>query len=279
MGMRAQSDLIWLNVATFLLILIITLLPSDVLRVILGLPFVLIFPGYVLTAALFPRRSALDGLERLALSFGLSITVVSLIGLTLNYTPWGIRLYPILISLTIFIVVLSLVSWYRRRRLAIAERFVLSFPLRLASLREQGLMDRVLSIILIVAILGALGTLGYTIATPRVGEKFTEFYILGLDGKAIDYPKEMKVGEQGRVLVGIINREQEPVSYRIKIMVGGQEGGELGPLMLQPDEKWEEVVSFTPRKAGSAQRVEFLLYRDGENEPYRELHLWVDVVD
>jgi uncharacterized membrane protein len=279
MGMRAQSDLIWLNVATLLLILIITLLPSDVLRVILGLPFVLIFPGYVLTAALFPRRSALDGLERLALSFGLSITVVSLIGLTLNYTPWGMRLYPILISLTIFIVVLSLVSWYRRRRLAPAERFVLSFPLRLASWREQGLVDRVLSIILIVAVLGALGTLGYTIATPRVGEKFTEFYILGLDGKAIDYPKEMKLEEQGRVLVGIINREQERVSYRIKIMVGGQEGGELGPLILQPDEKWEEVVSFTPQKAGSAQKVEFLLYRDGESEPYRELHLWVDVVD
>jgi uncharacterized membrane protein len=279
MRMRVQSDLIWLNIVTLLLIAIITLFPSSVLRVILGLPFILIFPGYVLTAALFPRRSALDGLERLALSFGLSITVVSLIGLALNYTPWGIRLYPVLISLTVFIAILSLAAWYRRRRLATAERFALSFRLSLAPWRGQSLIDRVLFIILIMVILGALGTLGYTIATPQVGEKFTEFYILGLDGKAIDYPKEMKVGEQGRVVVGIINREQEQASYRVKIMVGGRDDGEVGPLMLGPEERWEEVISFTLQKAGSAQKVEFLLYRGEESQPYRELHLWVDVVD
>jgi len=39
------------------------------------------------TAALFPGKDDLDGIERIALSFGLSIAVVPLMGLALNYTP------------------------------------------------------------------------------------------------------------------------------------------------------------------------------------------------
>lgn len=45
---------------------------------------------------------------------------------------------------------------------------------------------------LIVAILGAIGALGYVIATPKSGPGFTEFYILGLGGKAEKYPSEWK---------------------------------------------------------------------------------------
>jgi len=55
-------------------------------RIILGLHLVLFLPGYALIAALFPRKGDLDGIERIALSFGLSIAVVPLLGLALNYT-------------------------------------------------------------------------------------------------------------------------------------------------------------------------------------------------
>jgi len=34
-------------------------------------------------------REGIDGIERVALSFGLSIAIVPLIGLVLNFTPWG----------------------------------------------------------------------------------------------------------------------------------------------------------------------------------------------
>ena len=198
MKIRFQNELLLINILAILLIIITTFFPSNVLRIILGLPFVLFFPGYTLIAALFPRRSAPDSIERVALSFGLSIAVVPLTGLMLNYTPWGIRLYPILISLTIFIIITSVICWYRRRRLAQAERFAISFNLGLTNWRRQRSVDRILSIILIVAILGAIGTLGYVLTTPKVGERFTEFYVLGLEGKAIDYPEELKVGRRGR---------------------------------------------------------------------------------
>jgi len=137
--------------------------------------------------------------------------------------------------------------------------------------------NRVLSIILVIIIMGALGALGYIIATPKVGERFTEFYILGPEVKATDYPKELRVGEEGRAIVGIINREQATVSYRVVVEIDGVKNKEIDLLVLEHDEKWEEIVSFTPDRAGDNQKVEFLLYKSGEGEPYLKLHLWIDV--
>jgi len=139
--------------------------------------------------------------------------------------------------------------------------------------------NRVLSIILGITIIGALGALGYVIATPKVGERFTEFYVLGLEGKAIDYPEELKVGEEGKVVVGIINREHETVSYRMEMRIDGVKHKESGALVLGHDERWEEIVSFTPDRAGDNQKVEFLLYKEGQSEAYQSLHLWVNVTE
>ena len=96
-------------------------------RIILGLPLVLFLPGYALIAALFPRKDDLDGIERVALSFGLSIAVVPLLGLALNYTPFGIRLSPILIVLSIFTISLALGAYVRRSVIPEEDRFVVEF--------------------------------------------------------------------------------------------------------------------------------------------------------
>jgi len=84
------------------------------IRIILGLPLVLFLPGYALIAALFPGKDDLDAIERIALSFGLSIAITPLLGLALNYTPFGIRLSPILAVLSIFTISLALCAYVRR---------------------------------------------------------------------------------------------------------------------------------------------------------------------
>jgi len=141
-----------------------------------------------------------------------------------------------------------------------------------------GVWDRALSSILVLILLGALGMLVYTVLIPRVEERFTEFYLLGLSGEAEDYTRLLAVGEEGEVVVGIINREQETVTYRVKVRIGGVISNEVvGPVILEHDEKWEEVVGFTPDRVGDRQKVEFLLYKQGQGEAYLGLHLWVDV--
>lgn len=277
MRIKLGDGLIPLNLLAWVLILFIIFFPSNILRIILGIPFVLFCPGYTLMAALFTKKEGMGGIERVALSFGLSIAVVSLIGLILNYTPWGIRLEPILYSVASFILIASIIAWLRRRRLTEHERFAIQFQVTMPGWGE-GVWGKVLAITVVVAILATLGTLGYVIATPKVGETFTEFYILGQDGKAANYPKELKVGEKGEVIVGVVNHEGKEVSYRVEVVVGSQESTEVGPVVLVNEQKWEGEVSFVPEVAGENQKVEFLLYKDGEVEPCLEpLHLWVDV--
>jgi len=92
--------------------------PLLVLRHVLGAVFVLFLPGYVTVKALYPGRSELSDLERLALSLGLSLALVPLIGLILNFTPWGIRLAPVAASLSAYTLALSLVAAYREHALS-----------------------------------------------------------------------------------------------------------------------------------------------------------------
>ena len=70
-----------------------------VARPIIGTIAVLFVPGYAFIAALFPQKATLGNGVRLALSFGLSIVIVPLLELGLNYTPWGVRLGPTLVIL------------------------------------------------------------------------------------------------------------------------------------------------------------------------------------
>ena len=256
----AERDLIIIDVLTLILILVITCFPVTWLRIILGLPFLLFFPGYTIIAALFPRKEGLGGIERFTLSLGLSIAVVPLTGLILNYTPWGIKLYSILLSLSFFILAMSAIAWYKRRIYAPGDRFSVSFLYRqrLPGLkwREMAGWDKVLSIVLAISILGAIGTLGYVIATPKVGEKFTEFYILGSEGKAANYPDKLVVGKEENVILGIANHEQETTSYRVEVWIvkgdaeeqvniwlGEDELAEI-EVELAPEELWENEIGF-----------------------------------
>jgi len=95
--------------------------PFVALRWVLGSVFVLFIPGYVTVKALFPRGRELDAIERFALSVGLSLALVPLVGLLLNYTPWGIRLTPIVISLIILTAGLAVVALARQHRISVEQ--------------------------------------------------------------------------------------------------------------------------------------------------------------
>jgi len=264
-----------------LLLVPVVVFTSGVLRIGLGLLFVLFFPGYTLIAALFPRKGSMTSMERVFLSFGLSIAVVPLIGLVLNYTPFGIRLEPILLSVLGFILAMAGLALYRRRRLLLEERFEVNFKGGLSHLalgwRGQGPWDRVLTVVLGLVIVSAIGTLVYVIQTPKVGERFTQFMILGLGGKMEDYPRQVMLGREAGVIVEITNQEHEPTVYHLQIEIDGQKVEEVGPIALEHGKKWQQEVTFTPIRAGPDQKVEFQLYRGEESEPYHVLHLWIDV--
>ena len=103
-------------VLTSLIVVLVSEPPFLYLRYALGSAFVLYIPGAVLMEVLYPS-SELEPLERFALSIGLSLAVVPLIGLVLNYTPWGIRLEPVLCSLALFSLIMGFIAVVRKYRI------------------------------------------------------------------------------------------------------------------------------------------------------------------
>ena len=218
-GWKRYWDLLTIIGLSVLLDLLIAFHPDSIIRKALGLAFVLFFPGYVFITALFPEKKELDDLERLALSFGLSIAIVPLIGLALNYTPWGIRLIPILVSLTAFNIVVAIIALYRRENAI--EPWIPWITLedlkREVEWESSSRMDKALTVVLIIAIITSVGALAYVVTHPRQGEAFTEFYILGPNGTASGYPTNLTVGENGTVIIGIVNHEGRNVTYYVQI--------------------------------------------------------------
>lgn len=286
---KVPSDLV-IVIGLVLLTDIFVLTPGineTLIRNVLGLPLVLFLPGYSLIAALFPAKSDLDGIERVALSFGLSIAVVPLIGLGLNYTPWGIRIHPILISLSTFTFIMCGLAYLRRAKLPESEAFDISFRATALSLKNEIIgsseskLDKALTVFLIFSILLSVVTLAYVVLSPKEGEHFTEFYLLGPEGKADNYPTKYILGENGTVIVGVVNHEYSHVNYTMEIKLENKSmflPENLKHITLAHNETWEEPVILTPKFEGKNMKLQFLLFNETDkNVPYRDLHLWIDV--
>lgn len=260
-------------------------LNTTIIRSALGLAMVLFVPGYSLIAALFPGKKDIDGLERAALSFGLSIAVVPLIGLGLNFTPWGIRLDPIVVCLTIFTIACCLVANKRRHELKAEERFSIDFSkaydeIKAEVFTDKTPLDKALTIILIISIILSLFMVSYVIMVPKQGEKFTEFYILGPEGKADNYPTRYVLGDQRPVIVGVVNHEYRNVTYDLVVSLNDSVTVTRlysERLALGDNQTWEKKIEVKPDRVGTNMKMEFLLYIDNMTAPYRECHLWVNV--
>ncbi len=91
--------------------------PWSMIRFIVGGAFILIMPGFSILQLLLPAKD-ISNLERFALSMGLSLALVPLIGLLFAYTPLGIRLYPVVIFLSLLSNSISAIGTYRKFRIS-----------------------------------------------------------------------------------------------------------------------------------------------------------------
>lgn len=254
------------------------------LRLILGLAYVLFVPGYCLAAALFPHAEDLDGIERVGISLGLSVALVPLLALLLDRLPWGLRLTPILVAQLYLIAIFCVAALWRRGVLAPGEAFSPPQPrprgwwrgLHAAERRIYALAGGALAIAGLVT--------AWVLLVPAPDSYMTEFYALGREGRAEDFPRQAGVGETLEVTVGIANHERAAYSYRVELWVQDtwqlerrQQVAELEPFTLAPGEAGRWPVAWSMPWAGQDQQVELLLFRDVETQPYRRLLLWLDV--
>lgn len=249
---------------------------SEAARLPLGLPLILFFPGYSLVAALFPSQRDLAGPTRLVLSLGASLAIVPLIGLALNSSPWGVRPESSVAFLSPLVISACALGLWRRYRLPAQERFKLEWQALLTLWHRHRWYDKLLGLALLAATAVAATAVAILfLGRQGEGEAFSEFYLLGAQGRLEGYPSVLPVGDSTSVRLGIINHERREVAYRLEVRVDGLPLHTIDDIRLADGGRWEASVPFALSKAGQKQRVEFLLYREGESLPYRWLRLWV----
>ena len=281
MLINSRYILFSINVLVLLLSLIIIFMPDTVLRSILGLPAVVFLPGYTLLIAVFPRKTSINGIQRFALSLGLSIVIIVFAGLVLNYTPWGLQWYTVLISLASFVFLISLIAWFRVWKIAPGED--ISLHIGFKSLKFSVLFpfkstrDIIISVLLLIAMVGFVGILVHVVNQPRNGENFTEFYLLDSGTVNTEYPRVVTLDESFGVTLVVNNHENRIMEYRIEITLDNKIIEEISPINLSPGEKWQREISITPTSLTPEQEVTFNLYRSTEKNPTNFLRLLIEV--
>jgi len=162
-------------------------------------------------------------------------------------------------------------------------------------------LNRALNVILLIALIAAVVTTIVMIIIPREGEKFTEFYILGRNGTAADYPKDLVGGYMEQVFIGIGNHEYRNTTYVVEVwwtnmtynattnttFVSRIENLNQFSVNLMHNETYQAPFRFIPSATGFNQ-LTFLLFKDTAppdsltgyeriNSSYRNLHLWITV--
>jgi uncharacterized membrane protein len=265
-----------------LLFVLIFFVQTGPIRMILGLVFAFFIPGYVIVSALFPSKGSINTIERITLSFGLSFTIVPLIGLLLNYSRLGFELYSILMSFIAFTIIFSIIAWYRRDKIPIEERFCIKITMALPTKEELLTADKIVTILVVISIIIAVCIAVYVTFLPQIGEQYTEFFIFDENRTTEDYPKNLTIGETGSVIVGIFCHEYERTMYTVEINLLNVTGERANLTLkqynvtLEQDKSNETIFNFSISDTGTY-KMQFILYINNAKEPYRELHLWIKV--
>lgn len=222
---------------------------------ILGLLFVLILPGYALTAALF-APGILDAPEHITIAIGLSISAAAIGGFVLNLTPWGLRASSWAMFLGSISLGSSVVGLSRRRGAPMSRPLATTTRPK----RRRGKAFLVVAAVLVTA--GSIMVAYRGAATQRYPE-FTQLWI----------QPPVDAGH-GSVRIGVRSMEAAPRQYKLRLEVDDAVVREWSSITLNPGGTWETTVVLPVRRA-SVERIDALLYRlDRPADVYRRVELW-----
>lgn len=225
---------------------------AGALRVLVAIPFTLVLPGLALTFAAFPP-GRLDLSERILFTLGLSLVSVTLGGLVLHLTPWGLRPASWAILLGGIVLGAGGVAIARGYRV----RHLLATPT--ATWRPNG-AQAVLYTLAAVILASALAlTVRGAQGQSTVG--FTQLWIVDQGGT--DIPS---------IQLGVGNQEPATTQFRLQFEVD-RRLVRTWSLDLAPGGRWEEAVPL-PSELPQTATIEAVLYRaESPNVVYRRVQL------
>jgi uncharacterized membrane protein len=250
---RGHKDLRLVAATAVASALLALILPVPWLSLLVGLPLFFLLPGYALASLVFARRPR--GLAPLlALTLGLSLSVLALGSLALNYMPGGLRALP----WALFLVLVTLLAC-RGAALRRGRRH----PAPLSRLRRPGLSTGVV-----------MSAVGAALAIAAIAIGFVTFDAPDAVGYTELWMRAAPASEAVRIGVG--SQEQERSAYRVEIERARKPSRSARSLSLSPGESKVLRVRVPGGPATRPERVIVTLYKaDSPGRPYRRVNAWI----
>jgi len=309
------SAIVVLAGTTIVVVLASDSLPfASAVRIIVGVPFLLFLPGYLLTLSLYPRsryergremsatsfhRRVLTPVERVALSVALSLVVVAVTALTATLTPRGISEGPVVFG-TVGVTLLAVTVAAEKQRhvppgsrpTGIVSSSKITVPL---SLRNESQWVILLNVAMIVSVAVALTAVAFQPFGSPDSDRFSEYQLLveGSDGELVvgNYSSEFTEGENASIFVRVQNHEERPVNYTVVSQLQRVNGTGASPQVIEvvAQDRFHVAVNAgnsrtierSPTTPNGEFRLVYLFYKgDAPDDPTPAnanaiLHLWI----
>lgn len=271
------------------------------LAIVIGLPFVLLVPGYALVSAVFPRAGELapdretgsSWLARLGISVAGSGIAIAVVGGVLDFTVWGFERTAIIAGLSVFTLVATAIAWYRRRLLPTADQAGFDLDTVRSYFGTVVVGESAVSVVLtLVVILAAAGAVGVVAEKSTESGSTVELYLLGQNDSgeltAGSYPSNVTVGDPITTGIGVGTSRSPFDGYVVtrleRVTVDGEtvsvsESQQLDRIDLRVPAGETRITRHTvqPSMAGERLRLTYRLYRNGSNSVFRQTHVWITV--
>ncbi|MFN8473398.1 MAG: DUF1616 domain-containing protein [Anaerolineae bacterium] len=254
MDRRSLDLTLILTVAVASLILVLGHVDNVVLRTAVGLPLVLIVPGYVLLAILYPAGMP-SVARRILFSLGLSIAITAFIGFLLNLLPSGIDPTAYAVVLSVIALGGSGIAMLRRSQyLDVGRPRTQRMSLPVGPIIIFGLAAAIVTMAMHDARAGA-----FTFS----GQPFTQLWALPTPETQ---PPELRLG--------VYSDEDIPLTYDLKVVSKATVLQEWPSIALKPGETFEVMVPIPPDQPHDTP-IEAVLYREDQPQAaYRQVVWW-----
>lgn len=283
---------------------------GGLLRVAVVLPLLFFLPGYALLLVVYPYAydaptgrleisQRITLVERIALSFGMSMAITSLIAIALTQIEPGFSSVLAINSVSTVILVLTLVGTGRRYRLSRHEEFTMPLGQWVDDAHEALMRlpetRAVFSVVLVISAVATAGALGFVVTQPNDGSSYTNFRLVQEDQSgdlvAANYTNQLNDGESTSLIFSVENSEGETLQYSVLVVL--QQLTEDGTVQRQTvldqydravanGETWNNSHTVVPPDVEANNRITYLLFK-GEppqrptvETSYRHLYLWID---
>jgi hypothetical protein len=76
--------------------------------------FILFIPGYALLNAIYYKKDEIEGVKKISLIVVTSITITAIVGIILNFLPWGVDSYLYFFTISILFIILNIYGLYKK---------------------------------------------------------------------------------------------------------------------------------------------------------------------